>query len=316
MLNLKYQPKPEFKQRIETLLGSETEKFWRFCEKPLRNIIRCNTLKIKPIELKKRLDKKWKVFQPYKSHPEIMIIESDLKPGELGKAIEHQTGLYYVQELASMQSPIVLNTKPGEKILDLCAAPGSKTTQIASMLQNTGLIIANDVSFSRIKPLTTNLERCGVMNTIVTRMAGHILCEKLSKKKFLFDKILVDAPCSGEGTIRFDSKVLKMWNPKIGKKLSGLQKKLLASALSCLKSGGILVYSTCTFDPLENEAVIQFAHDKFPIEIEEVKLPLKTHSGILNWKNKEFDKQIKKCKRIYPHENDSEGFFVAKLRKK
>ncbi|UCD20584.1 MAG: RsmB/NOP family class I SAM-dependent RNA methyltransferase [archaeon] len=312
---LRNKPKPEFEKRIQNLLGKEKDEFWKCCEKPLRNIIRCNTLKISTQELKKRLEKKWKISQPYKNHPEILIIESKLQPGELGKAIEHQLGYYYGQELASMQSPIALDPKPGEKILDLCAAPGSKTTQIASLMQNQGLLIANDISIPRIKALGTNLERCGVTNIIVTRMNGAWLCKQLSKKGFLFDKILVDAPCSGEGTIRFNDKVLKMWNPKMIQVISGLQKKLLASAISCLKKGGTLIYSTCTFEPQENEGVIQFALDKFNVKLEEFSLPLKTRQGITEWQGKEFSSEMKKCKRVWPQDNDTEGFFVAKIRK-
>jgi len=314
---LKYQPKPEFKERIKKLLGEEeAEKFWEIQEKPLRNIIRCNTLKISCEELKKRLEKKWKILQPYKDHPGIIIIESDLGPGGLGRSIEHQLGYYYAQELSSMQSPIALQPQPGEKILDICAAPGSKTTQIAMFMQNKGLLIANDVSIDRIVSLDSNLERCGVTNAIVTRMNGYTLCEKFAKSGFLFDKILLDAPCTGEGTIRFDSKVLGMWNENMLRKISGLQKKLIANAISCLKPQGILVYSTCTFAPEEDEEVIQFALDNFPVELVDFELPLKTHQGISEWEGKKFSNEIKKCKRVWPQDNDSEGFFVAKLRKK
>ncbi|MEM4702979.1 MAG: RsmB/NOP family class I SAM-dependent RNA methyltransferase [Candidatus Pacearchaeota archaeon] len=309
-------PKPEFKKRISELLGKESEEFWHFCEKPLRNVIRCNTLKIGCEELKSRLEKKWKILQPYKEHSEILIIENDLKPGELGKSIEHQFGYYYVQELASMQAVIALAPTKGNFVLDLCAAPGSKTTQISAMIKNSGLVIANDVSFERLRALNANLERCGCMNVIVTRMRGSTLCEELARKGFLFDKILLDAPCSGEGTIRFDPRVLEMWNLNMLKKLAGLQKKLLASAISCLKPQGILVYSTCTFEPEENEEVIQFALNNFPIELIDFNLPLKTRHGLTSWQGKKFSEEMKKCKRIWPQDNDTEGFFIAKLKKK
>ncbi|MEM1535988.1 MAG: RsmB/NOP family class I SAM-dependent RNA methyltransferase [Candidatus Pacearchaeota archaeon] len=312
---MKFQPKPELKERIYALLGEEAEEFWKFCEKPLRNVIRCNTLKISVEELKERLEKKWQVLQPFEKYKEVMIIENELAPGELGRSLEHQLGYYYVQELASMQAVFALDPKPMEKVLDLCAAPGSKTTQIAAMMKNSGLIIANDPSFSRLCALNANLERCGCTNVVVTREHGSKLCKKFESAKFFFDKILVDAPCSGEGTIRFNPAILKMWNIDMIKRLAGLQKKLIASAISCLKPRGILVYSTCTFEPEENEEVVQFALDNFSVRLESFSLPLKSRHAITEWRGKKFSEEIKKCKRIWPHDNDTEGFFVAKLRK-
>ncbi|MFH1823555.1 MAG: RsmB/NOP family class I SAM-dependent RNA methyltransferase [archaeon] len=296
-------PKPELRNRIEKLLGKEADKFWEVCEEPPRAIIRVNTLKITPEDLKKRL--KWKI-STIKDFPEAIVIETIYEPGALGKSLEHQTGLYYVQELSSMMSPLALDPKPGETVLDLCAAPGSKTTQMAAMMKNKGLLIANDPQMNRLRALSTNLERCGVTNTIITRMNGATLCEKLAKRNMFFDKILLDAPCSGEGVMRSDPNVCTMWNPNMIKKIAGLQKKLMASALKCLKKGGILVYSTCTLEIEENEGVVQFALDKFPVELVEFKLPIKTRGGF----------GISKVKRIWPQDNDTEGFFVAKLRKK
>jgi len=309
--------KPRFEEYIKKIIPeSEMQEFLKFCEKPTRKIIRCNTLKISPNELKKRLEQKWKISQPYKSNPQIMIIESQLKPGELGKSIEHQTGLYYVQELSSMMSPLALNPTKEDYILDLCAAPGSKTTQMAIMMENSGLIVANDVKIDRIRALVTNLERQGCTNIVTTRMDGVQFCERVKQKNLSFSKILLDAPCSGQGVIRSDIHVWNMFNENMNKGLSLMQKKLLASCLSILKPNGVLVYSTCTFSPEENEEVIQFALDKFPVELEDFELPLKTREGLKTWKNKSFSEQIKKCKRIYPQDNDTEGFFVAKLKLK
>jgi 16S rRNA C967 or C1407 C5-methylase (RsmB/RsmF family) len=131
-----------------------------------------------------------------------MIVENELMPGELGRAIEHLLGYYYIQEIASMLPPLVLNPKEEEKVLDLCASPGSKTTQIAARMKNEGLLVANEVKFGRIKILAANIERCGVTNCVITRRDGIALCKKFKENGFLFDKILLDAPCSGEGTIR------------------------------------------------------------------------------------------------------------------
>lgn len=390
--------KPLFLERMKKLLSSsDLERYKKALNFYPPASIRCNALKISPEELKKRLEsKRWKIKQPWKNYPEVIIIEGkyvrpcsqisdskltsssfsfnqkqlieniyknterlnttqqktanftltnpkksasvsepnlqDLEPGELGRALEHLLGYYYVQDLASMLSVIALKPKPNETILDLCAAPGSKTTQIASAMKNTGTIIANDVSFSRIKILASNLERCGVTNTIITKKEGVALCEKLKKENFFFDRILIDAPCSGEGTLRSSPKTALMWNPQTIKSLSRIQKKLINSALEILKPNGILVYSTCTHAPEENEEVVDFILENFKdkVKMEEIKLPIKCRKGITSWnpglinkinKSSErseltrYNKEIKKSCRIYPHDADTEGFFVARLRK-
>ena len=150
-----------------------------------------------------------------------------------------------------------LNTQPNEISLDLCSATGSKTTQIAAKMENTGVIIANDLKLGRIKILASNLERCGVMNTIITKSEGVKLCKNL-KENFQIDKILVDASCSGEGIIEKFKEINKMWNIKKILSLSKIQKNLLESAFELLKPQGILVYSTCTYAPEENEEVVDF----------------------------------------------------------
>jgi len=309
-------PKPLFLERIRLMLGDETEKYLKSLEREPFKSIRVNTLKIDVNELKERLAKKgWKIEQPFDSFPQALRIKSNLFPGELGKAIEHQLGYYYAQELASMMPPIALAPEKQDIILDLCAAPGSKTTEIAMILENQGTIIANDIRPDRIIALTSNLERCGVSNTIVTRMNGIILCRKLAEKGFFFDKILVDATCSGEGIIRSDPDAMKIWNVNMIKKYSSMQKRLLSEALSCLKPEGILVYSTCTHAPEENEEVIDFAIKKFNVRVQDMKLPLKTRQGITEWKGRKFDEQVKRCARIWPQDNDTEGFFIAKMKK-
>jgi NOL1/NOP2/sun family putative RNA methylase len=292
---------------------SDFESYNQIIHLPPRNFIRCNTLKISPEALLARLSKKWKITQPYKEYPEIMLIEQNLMPGELGSSIEHLLGYYYVQEVCSMMSALALNPQPNEIILDLCASPGSKTTQIASKMENSGTLLANDLKVDRIQILASNLERCGVSNTIITKNDGVALCQKLAKTNFRFDKILLDAPCSGEGTLRSSPKTFLMWNHKVIENLSRQQKKLLANAVKCLKVGGTLVYSTCTHAPEENESVIDFALKNFPVRLESFQLPLKTRPGVIAWKDEQFSPEIAKCHRIYPQDNDSEGFFVAKL---
>ena len=314
----KIEPKQPFLNRMKVLLGPEYDKFLKSLEEKPLNSIRVNELKISPEELKKRLEQKgWKIKQPFAEHKEIMIIESELQPGEIGRTLEHLLGYYYVQEISSMLPVIALAPKPNERVLDLCASPGSKTTQMASLMENTGLLIANEVSFGRMKILSSNLERCGVGNAVVTRKDGAVLCEKLSNEGFLFDKILVDAPCSGEGTIRSNPKTAGMWNEGGIKKMSFIQKRLLASAFSVLKTGGELVYSTCTFAPEEDEEVIDSILKEFEgeIEIESINLPVKCRRGIAKWGEKEYDSEIKKACRIYPFEDNTEGFFIAKFRR-
>ena len=307
--------KPLFEQRMKQLIqdSKDFETFNKIIHTHPKNFIGCNTLKISAQDLYIKLNKKWKVEQPFKEYPEIMLIEQDLLPGELGNAIEHILGYYYIQEISSMLSVIALDPKPNDFIIDLCASPGSKTTQISSMMQNQGTLIANDLKMDRIAILASNLERCGVTNAIVTKNDAIGLCSKLSKSEFKFDKILLDAPCSGEGTLRSSPKTFLMWNEKVVYKLSRLQKKLIAFALKCLKIKGNLVYSTCTHSPEENESVIDFALKNFPVKIEKISLPLKYREGITEWNDEQYNEEVKKCCRIYPQDNDSEGFFVCKM---
>jgi len=312
---MKYELKPRFKQRLQTLMPNEEDfkNFEEIIHIPLKNFIRCNTIKLSPNELINRLSKKWKVEQPFSNNPEILLINSQLQPGELGNSIEHILGYYYIQEISSMLPIIALNPQPNEFILDLFASPGSKTTQIASYMQNQGTILANDLKLQRIKILSANLERCGVTNTIISRKDAIALCAKLSSSKIKFDKILLDAPCSGEGTLRSNPKTFLIWNNNIIEKLSRQQKKFLAFALKCLKQGGTLVYSTCTHAPEENESVISFALNNFPVKIETLSLPLKYRPAIHQWNKEIFHPETQKACRIYPQDNDSEGFFLAKL---
>ena len=313
-----YELKPLFEQRMKNLLGDKEnyEKFLEIAKSEPPRTIRCNTLKISPEELKSRLEAKgWKIRQPFSEYPEVMIVESVLQPGELGKSIEHVLGYYYVQELSSMMPIIALAPKPGELVLDLCAAPGSKTTQASALMNNQGTIIANDNKLDRIQILASNLERCGCMNVIVIRNDGVQLCERLARLNMKFDKILVDAPCSAEGNIRSNPKTLLMWNIKMIEKLSRMQKKLALSAFQLLKKDGEMVYSTCTHAPEENEEVVDFLIRNFNAKVEKINLPLKCSHGVTNWQNERFDKQIKDACRIYPQDNNTGGFFIAKIGK-
>lgn len=318
MSKQKLELKPLFVERMQQILTNKEDfdKYLEYLKNPAKDSIRVNTLKISPEDLKKRLEKKgWKIKQPFSSHPEIFIIESDLAPGEIGRSLEHLLGYYYVQEIASMLPIIAINPNSNEKILDLCASPGSKTTQLASYMKNKGLIVANEISLGRIRILSSNLGRCGVTNTLVTMKNGVHLCEGFYKNKIFFDKILVDAPCSGEGTLRSSPKTALMWNAKTLKMFSKIQKHLVESSLKILKPNGILIYSTCTHSPEENEEVVDYLLKNYPVKIEKVSLPkeLKFREGITNWKDKDYDKQVKNCCRIYPQDNNTEGFFITKI---
>lgn len=319
-LKEKYPVKEEFKIRMENLLGKQgAEEFFKISYTTTPSSIRCNTLKISVEDLKKRLEEKgWKLKQPFKEigHDEIFVLENRLKPGELGKTKEHLLGYYYVQEISSMLPLLALDVKENETLLDLCASPGSKTTQAASMMKNTGLIIANEVSLGRIGILNSNLEKCGVMNSIVTRKEGGSLCERLLKKSNLkFDKILVDAPCSGEGTLRKSPKTFLMWNKKMILNISKIQKRLAASAIKLLKVGGEMIYSTCTLAPEEDEEVVDFLLKNFDLQIESIKLPIKMRCGVCEWEGKQYNKEVSKACRLYPQDNNTDGFFLCKIKK-
>ncbi len=302
----------EFNERYSKLLGEDNKIFLDFCKKPLKKCIRINTLKVKNTDkFIENLDERYKLekvpFCPY------AYFIDHLNPGKMP---EYFFGEIYIQDAASLIPPIALNLNPDgdEFVFDACAAPGSKTTQMAQIMNNKGCIVANDASNDRIKALFFNLESYGVMNIIVTGInMERPVPEKLYNK---FTQILVDAPCSCEGTVRKDRKVLSRWSVRLLNFLSVQQKKIIKNAINMLKKDGILVYSTCTLAPEENEEVIDYALGNFDVEVEEIEIKnLKIREGITEWNGNDLSKDLKKCIRIYPQDNDTEGFFVAKLRK-
>ncbi len=290
--------KEGFLKRYEAL--TDLEKFTESSLKPLRKTIRVNTLKTSINEIKSRFE-----LQPIPWCKEGFFINKL----SVGNTREHYLGYIYLQGAASMIPPLVLNPKPNEIILDVCASPGSKTTQMAAMMKNEGLIIANDNKIDRLKPLTLNLQRCGVLNTIITRMEGHWFKQK-------FNKILLDAPCSGIGTIRKSYKTIKMWNPQTIKKMAAVQRGLISNAFEILEENGTLVYSTCTLEPHEDEAVIDYLLKKYDnAKVEKINLDIKRGEPITEFENETYDPEVSKCLRIWPQDNDTEGFFVAKIKK-
>jgi 16S rRNA (cytosine1407-C5)-methyltransferase len=228
----------------------------------------------------------------------------------LGKTIEHITGQYYIQSLSSMLPPIVLDPQPGERVLDLCAAPGSKTTMMAQMMQNRGSLVANEMQHNRAGILTFNIERMSAFNTAVLKMPGEQIASYYPE---FFDKILVDAPCSGLGIIQKKGEVSNWWNEELIKKLTFTQYKLMVSAVKALKPGGALVYSTCTLTLEENEALLQSILDAYPVELQEISLPMQSTPGFTDVLGKKFSAEMARTCRLDPLITGSEGFFVAKL---
>jgi len=298
----------KFRERYNKIMP-DRRGFYRALVEPLPPAIRINTLKIGLKEGIKRLSEKFELERlPFCDFG--FRVRTELE--KLGNTLEHFMGYYYVQEAVSMIPPLLMELKPHAEVLDLCAAPGSKTTEIAQLMRNSPRLIANDVTYWRLKALVGNLERCGVLNTLVTNYDGVRF-----PRVQLFDAILLDAPCSSEGTIRRNWKALSGWSENIIRKLSALQRALLRRALSLLKPGGVLVYSTCTFAPEENEAVLAYALEKFDVKLEKIKLRgWKVCPGLTEWDGQKFPDEVARAIRIWPHLNDSGGFFVAKLRKK
>ncbi|MDP7323038.1 MAG: NOL1/NOP2/sun family putative RNA methylase [Candidatus Woesearchaeota archaeon] len=303
--------KEKFIERYENL--TDFEEFKKYSLSFLRRSIRVNTIKIPIDELKKRLEKNWDLEQIPWCKEGFYIEHIKKERRDIGNLIEHSLGYFYTQEAASMIPPLVLEPKESDVVLDIAASPGSKTTQIAAMMNNKGVLIANDYQIPRIKPLSLNIQRCGITNCIITLMQGQWFYNSNIK----FDKILVDAPCSGTGTIRKSLKTLRIWNPNMVKRLSITQKQLIETAFNILKQNGTLVYSTCSLEPEENEAVVDFLINKYDnAQLEEIKINnLKRSEPILEFDNNKYNENIKNCLRIWPQDNDTEGFFVAKIKK-
>ena len=303
--------KEKFIERYEKL--TDFSEFKKYSLSFLRRSIRVNTIKISVDELKKRLEKNWNLEQIPWCNEGFYIEHIKKERRDIGNLIEHSLGYFYIQEAASMIPPLVLGPKENDAVLDIAASPGSKSTQIAALMNNKGILIANDYTTQRIKPLSLNIQRCGITNCIITLMQG----QWFKRSNIEFDKILVDAPCSGTGTIRKSLKTLRIWNPNMIKRLSITQKQLIETAFGILKQNETMVYSTCSLEPEENEAVVDFLINKYEnAKLEEIKLEnIKRSEPILEFENNKYNEEVKKCLRIWPQDNDTEGFFVAKIKK-
>ena len=227
----------------------------------------------------------------------------------------YEEGGLYIQELSSMVPVLLLEPQPGEQVLDLTAAPGSKTGQIAALMKNTGRILANDVSRARFFKMKANLEKLGVSNVEYSVAKGENVGRRLREK---FDRVLLDAPCSGEGRFHLtDPESFQEWKLSKMKGLVPRQKMLFYSAWQTLKPGGVLVYSTCTFAPEENEGILDWAIEKFPdLEMLPAELAIQNRmDGLTSWGKHAYHPSVAKALRILPADG-MEGFFAAKMRKK
>jgi len=262
--------------------------------------IRANTLKISgPLLLRDLRDLGVKLDTVNWCKEAFIVRNKSLKDLRLLKY--YQEGYFYVQSLSSMIPALVLDPKPGEKILDLCAAPGSKTTQMAAMMENEGEIVANEPNPIRAQKLNANLLKQGVTNTKMVNLYGEDVYKKYSD---YFDRVLVDAPCSGEGRIHtYDQETFRGWSLGKIERYVKVQKKLLISAVLAVKKGGIIVYSTCTLEPEENKGVVDeiLERAKGYLSLEEINIRgLGEYKGTL---------------RVWP-DKLMEGFFIAKMRKR
>lgn len=294
---------PALFERLKKIDNSQ--EFFEFFDKPLRKSVRINTLKATKDFVLKRLSSLFEEKIPWCE--EGFYIKTD----NFSKLPEHQLGVIFPQSAVSMIPPLLMELTPNMKVLDLCASPGAKTTQIAQYMENRGCIVANDVKIDRINILISNLQKCGVLIAKVTMMDGR----KFAKFENEFDAVLIDAPCSNIGMIRKNYSYAKLWSIKLSLDLAKLQKELILSAYKALKPGGVLVYSTCTLEPLENETVVDFLLRNTNAEIEKIDLPIKALKGFKEFEGQKFLGEVEKCIRIHPQMNDTEGFFVAKIRK-
>ena len=289
----------KFKQAFKEKYAQLTQ--WEAYEECIghfrRKSIRVNTLKTSvSIVLKSLKEQGWKLTKiPWCK--EGFYLEGERR--DIGNVEEHKQGSFFVQRSTSLIPSLVLKPKSTDAVLDMCAAPGGKTTHLAALMKNEGVIVANELFRNRMRELLINLTRCGVMNTVVTQQTG----DSLQGNKF--DKILLDAPCSNSGSLRGETKkskdIMRLWSEKRVRSFAKVQKRLLLHAYSLLKAKGVLVYATCSLDPEEDEDVVDYVLEKTDAKLEKIHLPVKADD--------------KKYFKIWPQYQDTEGFFVVKIKK-
>ena len=304
-MNLEQLPQ-EFLERMEHMLGEEYPAFLQSYEEPRKFGLRVNTMKISVEEFQR--------LAPFHLTPIPWIPNGFYYEREDDPARHpfYYAGLYYLQEPSAMTPASILPVMPGEHVLDLCAAPGGKATALGAKLAGEGLLVANDISASRAKALLKNLEIFGIRNSFVTNAYPAKLAEQFAGA---FDKILVDAPCSGEGMFRKDLANARVWSLEKVKECAKTQHEIIRQAVSMLRPGGLLLYSTCTFSPEENEQTIASLLQEHP-ELQLVELPW--YEGFAHGRPELADgnPELTKCVRIFPHRMAGEGHFLALLYKK
>ena len=301
-----------FKQARRPLFNSEEEltDFINSIFSKHNRSFRVNELAITPEKLIQFPSFKEALLEPTTWDPSIF----NVKEGDIsGECLEHFAGLFYLQNLSSTLPVTVLSPEEGEIVLDMCASPGSKTTQAAIMMKNRGTLIANDISWKRMMPLSANLPRLGLSNTIITRTQGQLFGCNYPE---YFDKIILDAPCSGEGSWYKHNNTKAIFKQSFVNKCTNIQKDLAVSAFKALKPGGTMVYSTCTFSIEENEEIVDFIL-KFSsgnLKTAEINLEIPGRTeGVLHHKKNSFHSDVRNSIRIYPHKTGLPGFFLTKL---
>lgn len=291
-------------------------------KKPLRKSVRVNTLKTSIEAFKAYAEQKQWTLTPVPWCEEAFYLDRENREEALGKDLLHLLGHIYMQEAASMLPPALLQAVPGDHVLDMSAAPGSKTTQMGAKMQGRGVIVANDVQEKRLWTLKSSLHRCGVHNNIVTKKVGQWFARHMTER---FDKVLCDAPCSAQGTVRKDSDALDYCSIENIEKMARLQYQLLESAIHSAKVGGRIVFSTCTLTPEENEGTVIQILEKFAGQIEIID-PRTLNIAPDGFWDVSINDSIKVqeslgCKkslpllRLWPQTYDTEGFFCAVFQK-
>ena len=308
-----YTKEDTFISRIASILEMPKGEIKNLFSQRAITAIRLNSLKGNPEETLKALEEREYELEPIPWAKDVYFVLNKDK-AEVSQTEEYQDGKFYIQNPSSILASIVLDPQERDTILDMCAAPGSKTTHIAQLTNNKAKILANDTDLQRVGSLRNVLRQFGAKSAKPTLSDGSEFGKKYPN---YFDKILLDAPCSGEGMIYFPSQnPLRFWSIKKVKRMAYTQKELIESAFRSLKPGGTMVYSTCTLEPEENEAVVTHLLDSFTnaklldIDVEvEGGLP-----GIEYWSGHQYHRDIKKTLRILPSK-EMMGFYIAKIYK-
>lgn len=301
-------------EEMGRLLGEEYPAFQATYESDPIAGLRVNTLKVESERLRALLPYKLTPL-PWSDSGFQLDRNQDSENRPPGRHPYHAAGLYYLQEPSALIAAQALNPSPGERVLDLCAAPGGKATHLAALMNHQGLLAANEIHPRRVWELVENLERWGARNVVITNESPARLANRFTG---FFDKIMVDAPCSGEGMFRKSEAARREWSPGLTVSCAIRQTAILESAIQMLKPGGRLAYSTCTFNPLENESVISGLLDQFP-QLELVEIPsLSTCSpGRPEWVSKKpLRPALSAARRVWPHLSPGEGHFVVLLQLK